>query len=354
VPKLLFAPTPGFLGYDVAKAKKDELESFCEKIIELSPLVRAGGCFRVIIGDDLVGALAEGGRYPYANPLRDALKAQELDEDFSAEDIVRLLHKTLQLGESYINTLGVSDLLVENLVIDPLANYAPECGALRDVESSLLTFWAVGLEAGTVSEGDVICYTSSDSDTISLSAEVTAIDPEGLLQTQPEAFSLKRSLQVISARQSFPRLVNAELVWREANTNQDLAFALSVAAYKLHLDAGGLESWRAHCSFRLGEHFLASLEEVGALQGGHRAGVVFDACARVISGQPKYEISPFGANNREDGAKPCRMHITKKHEALRLMMWELPGGGYELANVGVKQEEEIRRGDPARAYCLDD
>ena len=84
----------------------------------------------------------------------------------------------------------------------------------------------------------------------------------------------------------------------------------------------------------------------------------------MLLGQPKSMASPFRVRpaskrgkwqpaERHDGARGFRTHITKSHEALRLMYWEPKPlvGSYgpivEFANIGPKHELVIEDGDPA-------
>lgn len=72
-------------------------------------------------------------------------------------------------------------------------------------------------------------------------------------------------------------------------------------------------------------------------------------CARLIMGQPKNRAVAFRVPRRKrDGAIPFRTHITKRHEALRLMFWQATNGVVELANIGGKSEQLIFEGDAAR------
>ena len=100
---------------------------------------------------------------------------------------------------------------------------------------------------------------------------------------------------------------------------------------------------------------------MGANNGGPNgthAGVILEACARLVIGKPKNEEKPFEiAARQRDGANPFRLHVTKHHEALRLMFWKCPGHVLELANVGVKDELEIRaetQSEPASLSTRDD
>ena len=62
---------------------------------------------------------------------------------------------------------------------------------------------------------------------------------------------------------------------------------------------------------------------------------------------PKHELKPFYDRVsgrqifRSDGAHAFRTHLTKKRAGLRLMLWKIPDGTIEFANVGDKDELAI-------------
>jgi hypothetical protein len=61
----------------------------------------------------------------------------------------------------------------------------------------------------------------------------------------------------------------------------------------------------------------------------------------------KTQASPksFNENRSGDKAEAFRVHLSKDHEAFRLMYWARPDGSTEFANIGVKQELLICQGD---------
>ena len=98
-------------------------------------------------------------------------------------------------------------------------------------------------------------------------------------------------------------------------------------------------------SLTVGSHFLESANKNQAGPASKYGHLVLETCARLAIGQPKGRVSNFtragGAVRRpSDGAIAKRTHLSKSHEALRLMFWETDDG-LEFANVGPKNELEI-------------
>jgi hypothetical protein len=77
---------------------------------------------------------------------------------------------------------------------------------------------------------------------------------------------------------------------------------------------------------------------------GWHAFTLIESCARIVLDIPKHEVKPFydRASGRQrvrsDGALAFRTHLTKRGVALRLMLWKMPDGTIEFANVGDKDE----------------
>lgn len=53
----------------------------------------------------------------------------------------------------------------------------------------------------------------------------------------------------------------------------------------------------------------------------------------------------FNESRTSDKAEAFRVHVSKDHEAFRLMYWARPDGSTEFANIGIKQELLICQGD---------
>jgi hypothetical protein len=63
----------------------------------------------------------------------------------------------------------------------------------------------------------------------------------------------------------------------------------------------------------------------------------------------------IGCHVGGDEAEAFGVHLSKDHEAFRLMYWARPDGSTEFANIGVKQDLSICKGDlrtyAAARYC---
>jgi hypothetical protein len=108
--------------------------------------------------------------------------------------------------------------------------------------------------------------------------------------------------------------------------------------------------------FEIGSGFYESLVRNNAGPNGGFAASVREVCARLVLGSPKYEVRDFliSRPGKKGKMRPLvragdtahRTHITKRHEALRLMLWTRSGGALEFANIGPKSELRIDMGVP--------
>jgi hypothetical protein len=135
-------------------------------------------------------------------------------------------------------------------------------------------------------------------------------------------------------------------LWNMASSGVILHLAIAAKAVEIESSAGTATKLAAVPRFSIGSEFWHSARINNAGSNGTHAGTVLDTCARLIIGAPKSKISEFrGSPRARDGAIAYRTHITKRHEALRLMFWKTPNDVIELANIGVKAEELILEGD---------
>ena len=143
--------------------------------------------------------------------------------------------------------------------------------------------------------------------------------------------------------------LSSQQIWNEADCSNDLEVAILLAASALAKQSGcGLKM------FRVGSGFLESLRESGAFNTGPFADVTITKCAQTVLLQSNLTPQPFRTNakanaptriRQRDNAKAWRIHVTKNHQALRLMYWELPNGHIEFATLEAKAEESIDEGN---------
>ena len=314
-------------------------------------MVRSGQSFKFLIGDTLLAALSECGRYPYPLPIKEALDRQSLSQIYSAPDLVKLLHRILENAVSPSDLLRFTDLLVEGpSSIHPMAAFGAEATALEFAEREFFFLWGLSISAGFVADDAINCLTVLPSSPVSVSGVVLAVEPEHIFNIAPAGYALKRDLHVVPLGSSFADQLDPHKLWQQADCEADLFLALTIRAYQLAKEAGEDVVWSEFSRTKVGECFFKSLKLNAASGGGSHSASTFETCSRLLARLPKNEVKRFVVNDRGDGARAFRTHIGGSHEALRLMIWRLPGDEVEFANVGPKMEELIEYGTPHRAY----
>jgi len=183
---------------------------------------------------------------------------------------------------------------------------------------------------------------------IEISCEVGFVDPP-IGANLVNSFAINSTLSQIKNRMDLYKAADAQAIWREADTDSELAFAIAARALQLKAETDpGCEVIDLR-RFTIGPHFRASL---GGAQSAHAAPYAMstlDTCARVTAGLPQPDTNPFFTTagsgvqrtRATDGAQAWRIHVSKHGVGVRLMYWELPNGYLEFSNVAPKAQAEI-------------
>jgi hypothetical protein len=131
-------------------------------------------------------------------------------------------------------------------------------------------------------------------------------------------------------------------VWRNATDERAAVNAINLCVAEI--EESGVRPERKP-EFRLGASFLESARRWGFGNRSDYARLLIESCARIVLGIPKHSVEPFRESadshqqrSRDGGALAYRTHLTKKGAGFRLMLWRIPDGTIEFANVGDKDE----------------
>lgn len=133
----------------------------------------------------------------------------------------------------------------------------------------------------------------------------------------------------------------------KAASEYDVKFAYYIGVVQLLKTRGDDWTEFLYESFELGASFVDSLHRNQCFYGQRFFNVCYQSVIRVLAEHPGSEVKPFRESENSDVQRKrnddtaWRAHITKHHEALRLMFWKTESGVVELANVGCKQELRI-------------
>jgi hypothetical protein len=333
---------PGLFAIPPYESTEDDVHLIVRRLTHWSSVLEGGEPVLVFKLSGTEAALAVSNCLPPEPNLKALFELYGLHEVFAINDVIRVYHGLLSrarvLGDSQVE---VAECEVE-LVPNPLQNYAPPIlveqsklalanAILREVYQPNFRMYPV------VSWPNCECV---DFDACGAGTAVTG--PGSEYVAIPTKFD--RKVSTLGQLDDLAGQSHSEGVWNSCERIEEFYLAIALGCAAIQAARGAPAGLRNVPQFWIGPEFVESLN---AVQGGPNqsySSVVFNACCRAILGLDK--LSAMGKPQTvrmEDGATAWRMHITKAHQALRLMLW-LRKGRVELANVANKWNLVIAKG----------
>jgi hypothetical protein len=320
---------------------------------------------------DALDVLASAGAFPSGPNIKALLELFNLEHIYSADAIRRAINRILEKATPIVEIAGIEVLNCSSCVITPeIGPYYEK--DFRDSVSRLLASlliipyihkeWEDYLY---VVPGVSWRYIVQDSMTFCCEVDNVISAMDDLLIGGP--FYAAGTLPLVRSYFGFLERLSPELIWARANEASSIHLAITLEALRILRASDSNATLKSVPRFRVGSDFWDSLVRTASGPNGTFAGAVREACARIILALPKNRGAPFLAPSgsrrgkwrqveRLDGALGFRSHITKGHEALRLMYWEIKSSAshntpqvVEFANVGAKAELLISFGQPGGA-----
>jgi hypothetical protein len=298
--------------------------------------------------------------FPAYPNLKALLQRFQLDHVYSVDMVRQAINALLQRAQPFLSVAGCEVQESSNCFTDPevlsayderLRDSAERLLASVTGASSLLATEAkrIGFVAlGIPHSGHFSLFVRCDIERISTSLDTSRLFcPMGSLGEVALAWSYEDLLTRLGPDE----------VWDNATANREVHLAIALEALRLLRTSDATVSLKSLPRFDIGSRFYDSLLRNGAGPYSRFGGAVRETCARLILGAAKYEVKELLTSRggkrakmqprvRADGSPAFRTHISKHHEALRLMFWQRPGGRIELANIGPKAELQIEPGLP--------
>ncbi|OIQ69468.1 hypothetical protein GALL_489310 [mine drainage metagenome] len=189
--------------------------------------------------------------------------------------------------------------------------------------------------------------------TVEIRAEVSFLERQGKIEQCNE--KVEAEVRVVGWPSDYLGSLDAGVVWEHADDAVQLHLAICLETANVHGISLNELPLKGVPPFCIGSEFLPSLRSHGALSKGTLANVVRVKCSQVLFSKGQAKPKSFKETRSGDEAEAFRVHLSKDHEAFRLMYWARPDGSTEFANIGVKQELSICKGDfrihAAARYC---
>ncbi len=327
---------------------EEQLEGFVRGLIGWSEILRRTQV-RILVSDACRAALIDDGEYPYQHRLRDLLQKFEV-EYADHETVCRVLQNIIERTPSLEDEMGIGGVLFD----ENDTNVRPELflSRLKNRTRSAFIEMLIVLvgrycRGPSWDEKAIIASALENEEVngwdgeIEVSGEIMEIEWTDASYQAAGEFPVKTTdtFRALDGFDSLNRHIGAWNLWQNAEDETGATDAIGQTMNELV--RSGLDAGR-RVSYRLGTEFLKTARQWGFGNRSDYAMLLVESCARIVLGYPKNPLREFRTSRREDGAVAYRTHLTKKGPGFRLMLWKLVDGTIEFANVGDKDELEIR------------
>jgi hypothetical protein len=364
---LVLAIDPAMLAIPKVIKSRDDAIEILERLKSIHRHLlrsrRAGAPFQIRVPEDAAGTLEDTGFYPHGDRVKRLFEEFDFGGIYSPRDIHSTVSTILDRGRSLEGCLPVRYAYCPDVTVAPKAHQ--EChegfGSKLDEVFVLMAVCAANIESPEGLMAVATTCLDQCQTNVQVHADVHMTDPDDAFDgCLPRA--VVRAVSVCDGVTGYFGALTPASVWKVAEGPPLLHMAIRLAVQRLLVSQGRRVNLDDVPRFSVGAGFWTSLNECQADHGQPYASNVLDDCARVVAGTVGGDLSKFrvSANSSKqrvrmaDGATAWRMHITARHNALRLMVWKRSDGSFEFANVGNKMEEWIDEGDPKLAFEPDE
>lgn len=334
----------------------EQLEDFVNSLVGWRGLTKRENT-HVLLSDSSQVALHDDNEYPHRHRLSQLLKQFQCDIA-DEKTISKLVSGILAKTPSFEDYYGIDAVLIDEdgMSVDPttiLSRLKVKCRSA--FAQTLATISIVRLIKTSETVDSVLIASAFGTPSISPQPEEVVFESEihqvDFLQKDVD-FSAELPLKVVTAipisfdHNELLNRLGLWGVWNNASDKISISTTILMCVQSL-INSGVSEDLKVE--FTLGDAFLDSVKACGAGARSDYAMVIIESCARIVLGIPKNPIIEFRVDakptsaqrTRDDGSLAFRTHLTKKGEGLRLMVWRLPNGVFEFANVGNKDDLRI-------------
>jgi hypothetical protein len=341
---------PALLAIAAITKNEAQVAAAIGAIASIAQELRAGCECRIHILADSCTLLADAGLFPAPMAISKMLADFGLSHVYTAEDIRRAVNDVLSRTR-HLETLSEIDFMIPTSFIAAPEIRGTREGPLR--EGLELTLLHVAF-AARVCHPKLVQILIADmliSREIKITADLENIDPALKPDGTTNLVGFESLVWTAASVEQFLQDLVPEIVWQNAEDASEFSLAIKIGAHQTRRLAG-CPSPKSNCeTFTVGPHFVESLGRCEATGNGRHASSTLAACARIVARMPKEQINALvrktGAGKkkeqvtRPDNALAWRTHLSKRHEAMRLMFWKKADGTIEFSSIGPKSDLEI-------------
>jgi hypothetical protein len=316
-----------------------EVQDILDRIQSWASLIDRQNCTSFVTLSNAVDVLRAANCFPATHHVRALLQLYDLEHVFSANDINTRLFSILQKAQRFSEIVGFEVLELDSSEISGTdVAKSPDLTILKSLACLLASI-------ALAEHSELIRITTAFpcDQAMEIKAKVALVERQGKIEERD--VDVQAEIRVVARPDDYLGSLDAEPVWEHAEDAVQLHLAICLELAKTHgisLDTLPLKEVPLFC---IGSEFLPSLRSHGALASGTLANVVRVKCSQVLLSKPQAAPKPFDECRTGDKAQGFRVHLSKDHEAFRLMYWMRPDGSTEFANIGTKRELLICEGD---------
>ena len=329
---------PSFFWIAEYEDTPEAAEKYFERVVSMLVLYRERK-LKFFMHEDSGLKLYEQGIVPSEKHLENLFRHLRDGLEFSFQDLSKALNEIL-LDQVSAENFWAEAVLDVGEPIDVLATQIADSDRREISKSSIMHFgftWAVSGYNYTYYFPRLQEDVSKIRATINV--EISAVDSVAI----SDGASLGVQFDAFSTASSLLRQIDENEVWSSGANEEALTLAINVLAVKeFGVPLGKLK-------FSFGPNFCATADVCGGIDGNLKS-ILMNKILHILCAPDTVEISVFRKTKDEnsgprtrasDNAVAHRVHLTKKHEAFRLMYWKDKDGHIEFANVGPKFQEYI-------------
>jgi hypothetical protein len=342
---------PALLAVPPIANSDDEVEAIIDQLINWSKCVLSGGIPKILQMGETIDVLGASNCWPSGPNVQALLELYSLTGTYSVSEVSRLINTIIERAPRVEDELRfeVKGCTAKSGVPPTLyqSNELKQAGlnAFSTISSGFLpnvTFIAPACDIGA----DIACF-KAEVDTFVASPGF----PPFILQAPFSVFG-----KILAAYRPTAMLEKADSnsVWDTANRGIDVHFAIVLKMIEIKQSGGNRIAPIDLPFFVIGSEFFGSICANQCGPQSRYGHLLLETCARIVLGAPKNSIDPFmkGARSESDEqwcrdrdrALAFRTHLTKSHEALRLVLWRTQAGVFEFANVAVHNDLTLCQG----------
>jgi hypothetical protein len=318
---------------------EENVHSVIWRLIEWSEVFDAGEPLRLYKLSQTEAALALCACAPPEPNIVALFDLYNLHGVFSVNDVIRL-YNTIMNRLRVLADDDLPEITSGEFQLNPDSS-DHRVYPILSVQTKLAFANACTVWDGKLREGHYVVpgFTNDRESLVHVKGNAGGLDSSSVLEVP---FAVEGTVPAISSIADINKLVDPHELWESCERPEEFCFAIAMGCVQIQTSAGAEATVKSIPQFSLGSEFVDSLtkHQCGPRQAYSR--VVWAACCKAVL-QPTI-LGPMGRPRQRvrtvDGAKAFRMHVTKRHEALRLMVWK-SDSIFELANIGNKKALHI-------------